>query len=61
MATSLPKDPNQLLLVDAGCEFEYYASDITRVFPLGGVFTEEQKIIYEIVLKANKVRYLHFK
>jgi Xaa-Pro aminopeptidase len=50
-----------LLLVDAGCEFNYYASDITRTFPVNGVFSQPQKTIYQLVLKAqeaaiNKVR-----
>ncbi len=42
-----------LLLIDAGCEYEYYASDITRTFPVNGKFTPEQKAIYELVLKAQ--------
>lgn len=41
-----------LVLIDAGCEYEHYASDITRTFPATGEFTPEQKAIYEIVLKA---------
>lgn len=44
----------ELLLIDSGCEYNYYCSDITRTFPVSGKFTEEQKLIYEIVLKANK-------
>lgn len=43
----------ELLLIDAGCEFEYYASDITRTFPISGKFSPEQKAIYELVLKAQ--------
>ena len=43
-----------LVLIDAGCEYEYYASDITRTFPASGKFTKEQKLIYEIVLLAQK-------
>ena len=43
-----------LVLVDAGCEFNNYASDITRTFPVNGKFTKEQRDIYEIVLEASK-------
>ena len=43
-----------LLLVDAGCEYEYYASDITRTYPVNGRFSAEQRAIYEIVLEANE-------
>ncbi len=44
-----------LLLVDAGCSLnDYYNGDITRTFPIGGKFSNEQKIIYEIVLEAQK-------
>ena len=42
-----------LLLVDAGCEYEYYASDVTRTYPVNGRFTAEQRAIYEIVLEAH--------
>ncbi len=42
-----------LVLIDAGCEYEHYASDITRTFPANGKFTAEQKAIYEIVLDAQ--------
>jgi len=42
-----------LLLVDAGCEYDYYASDVTRTFPVNGKFTPEQRAIYEIVLEAQ--------
>ena len=43
---------NELLLVDAGCEYKTYAADITRTFPVGGKFSEEQLKVYEIVLRA---------
>ncbi len=43
-----------LVLMDAGCEYEGYASDITRTIPVNGKFTPEQKAIYEIVLTAQK-------
>lgn len=44
---------NELLLIDAGCAYNYYNGDITRTFPVNGKFTPEQKIIYEIVLEAQ--------
>ncbi len=43
-----------LVLIDAGCELNYYASDITRTFPVNGKFTTEQLEIYNIVLEAQK-------
>lgn len=42
-----------LVLVDAGGEYNYYAADITRTFPVSGKFTAEQRIIYELVLEAQ--------
>ena len=45
---------HDLLLIDAGCAYGYYNSDITRTFPVGGKFTPEQKALYEIVLAAQK-------
>ena len=45
--------PSDLLLIDAGCEFEGYASDITRTFPVGGKFSGPQKAVYELVLAAQ--------
>ncbi len=42
-----------LVLIDAGCEYEYYASDITRTFPASGKFSVEQKAIYQLVLDAQ--------
>ena len=42
-----------LLLLDAGCEHDYYASDITRTFPVNGRFTPAQRAVYEVVLHAQ--------
>ncbi len=42
-----------LLLIDAGAEFDCYASDITRTFPVNGKFSPEQRALYDIVLKAQ--------
>lgn len=39
-----------LILIDAGCEYEYYASDITRTIPVSGEFSEAQKELYKMVL-----------
>lgn len=44
---------NELLLVDAGAQLDYYASDVTRTFPIGRKFTAEQRSMYEIVLAAQ--------
>tara|TARA_Y100001970_G_scaffold166768_1_gene204057 strand:+ start:67218 stop:68534 length:1317 start_codon:yes stop_codon:yes gene_type:complete len=46
-------DSGQLVLVDAGCEIHGYASDITRTWPVNGKFTDAQKEIYQLVLKAE--------
>lgn len=42
-----------LVLIDAGCEFDSYASDITRTFPVSGRFSEAQRVLYELVLRAQ--------
>ena len=42
-----------LLLLDAGCEFDYYASDITRTFPVSGRFTPAQRAVYDVVLDSQ--------
>jgi Xaa-Pro aminopeptidase len=42
-----------LVLIDAGCEYQYYAADVTRTFPVNGKFSKEQRAIYDIVLKAQ--------
>ncbi|MBB6519950.1 Xaa-Pro aminopeptidase [Pseudoteredinibacter isoporae] len=44
----------ELVLIDAGCEYQNYAADITRTFPVSGCFSAEQQAIYEIVLAANE-------
>lgn len=44
---------HDMVLIDAGCEYQYYASDVTRTFPSNGKFSAEQKAIYEIVLAAQ--------
>ena len=44
---------NTLVLIDAGCELEGYASDITRTFPVNGKFSGVQRDVYEIVLAAQ--------
>ena len=46
-------EEGDLLLIDAGCEFGYYASDVTRTFPVGRVFSKPQQAIYELVLEAQ--------
>ena len=46
-------DDGGLILIDAGCELDYYAADITRTFPVNGKFSPEQKALYELVLKAQ--------
>lgn len=43
----------ELLLIDAGCEYDYYASDVTRTVPVSGRFEPAQREIYEIVLEAQ--------
>lgn len=43
---------DDLVLIDAGCEFEMYASDITRTYPVSGKFTDEQRAVTEWVSKA---------
>jgi Xaa-Pro aminopeptidase len=53
-ANDQPLKAGEVLLIDAGCEHESYASDITRTFPVSGRFTPEQRAVYEIVLEANR-------
>lgn len=53
-ANNAPLCRGDLVLIDAGGEFENYASDLTRTFPLNGQFSAEQREIYALVLQAQK-------
>lgn len=44
----------ELVLIDAGCEYQHYAADITRTFPVNGRFSGPQKALYEVVLEAQR-------
>lgn len=46
-------EEGDLLLIDAGCELDYYASDVTRTLPVSGKFAPEQRAVYEVVLEAQ--------
>ena len=48
---------NTLVLIDAGCELEGYAADITRTFPVNGRFNAAQRDVYEIVLAAQNAAF----
>ncbi|WP_445116211.1 Xaa-Pro aminopeptidase [Acinetobacter sp. WZC-1] len=48
-----PLKDGDLVLIDAACEYECYASDITRTFPVNGKFSPEQQALYEVVLAAQ--------
>lgn len=48
-----PLKDGDLLLVDAGCEYQGYASDITRTFPVNGRFTKAQREVYDVVLEVQ--------
>ncbi len=48
-----PLRDGDLLLIDAGAEYEYYAADITRTFPVNGQYTPPQRALYELVLEAQ--------
>lgn len=44
-----------LVLMDAGCEYHGYSSDVTRTWPISGTFTREQRILYDIVLDVQNI------
>lgn len=52
-ANNGPLRDGDLLLIDAGAEYQCYASDITRTFPVNGIFSDEQRALYQIVLDAQ--------
>ncbi|WP_375740635.1 Xaa-Pro aminopeptidase [Pseudomonas boanensis] len=52
-----PLKDGDLVLIDAACELDCYASDITRTFPVSGTFSPEQKAIYELVLKSQEAAF----
>lgn len=47
-------EAGELVLIDAGAEFDYYAADITRTFPVDGHFSKPQKLVYNLVLQAQR-------
>ncbi len=51
---NMPLKDGDLLLIDAGAEYEGYASDITRTFPVNGKFTKAQREVYDVVLDVQK-------
>jgi Xaa-Pro aminopeptidase len=54
VANDAPLHDGDLLLIDAGCELDGYASDITRTFPVNGRFRGGQRAVYELVLEAQR-------
>ena len=53
-ADKAPIRDGELVLIDAGCELDGYASDITRTFPANGRFTGPQRTLYELVLASQE-------
>jgi Xaa-Pro aminopeptidase len=53
VANDAPLRDGDLLLIDAGCELDGYASDITRSFPVNGRFSSAQRAVYDVVLAAQ--------
>ncbi|MDP5041206.1 MAG: Xaa-Pro aminopeptidase [Paraglaciecola sp.] len=56
-----PLNDGDLVLIDAGCELQGYAADITRTFPVSGRFSPAQKILYELVLEAQQAAFAQVK
>ena len=54
IANNQPLRSSDLLLIDAGCEYQFYTADVTRTFPVSGTFTDAQKEVYRWVLKAQE-------
>jgi Xaa-Pro aminopeptidase len=54
VANNMPLRDGDLLLIDAGCELDGYASDITRTFPVNGRFSGAQREVYELVLASQR-------
>lgn len=50
-------EAGDLVLIDAGCEFDYQAADVTRTFPASGKFSEPQRRLYELVLGAQQAAF----
>ena len=48
-------NPNELLVVDIGAEWNYYCADITRTYPISGKFTARQQELYDLVLETQKL------
>jgi len=53
ISNDMPLLDGSLILIDAGCEYDYYASDITRTIPVNGSFSKAQKELYSLVLDTQ--------
>lgn len=53
VANDKPLTDGDLVLIDSGCEFGGYASDVTRTYPVGGKFEQSRRAVYEVVLEAQ--------
>lgn len=54
VANNQPVADGELILIDAGAQWEWYNGDISRTFPINGKFTERQKLVYNIVLEGQQ-------